>query len=110
MWEWVVESHAVNAKAGETAHSTHVWKSALLSAIDWGYTFKETSCMNLNCWNYWELDWKAQSSTHWMQTEYIMWHKSSTSQDPLKNKNFDLAKLISIRVWYVHADQINFIS
>jgi hypothetical protein len=27
-----------------------------------------------------------------------------------EEQNFDLAKLISIRVWYVHADQINFIS
>ncbi len=27
-----------------------------------------------------------------------------------EEQNFDLAKLIFIRVWYVHADQINFIS
>ena len=27
-----------------------------------------------------------------------------------EEQNFDLAKLISIRVWYMHADQINFIS
>jgi hypothetical protein len=29
---------------------------------------------------------------------------------PSEEQNFDLAKLIFIRVWYVHADLINFIS
>jgi len=28
---------------------------------------------------------------------------------PSEEQNFDLEKLISIRVWYVHADPINFI-
>ncbi len=35
---------------------------------------------------------------------------SPPQQPPSEEQNFDLAKLISIRVWYVHADQINFIS
>ncbi len=32
------------------------------------------------------------------------------SPSPSEEKNFDLAKLIFIRVWYVQSDQINFIS